>query len=177
MSQSIIVDGYNLIFVGFGANPDIDSGRLESARENILQMLAKYKAVKGPYIKVVFDGQGIAAKQIPKMPRARRLYGLDVVFSGPNCTADDEIKRMVSGLENPRNCRVVSSDLEIQRFAKLYGARAVSSRDFFHELKCTSKGDEPTGSREPDEKPKPDEQSPQEKDYWAKIFGGENDKK
>ena len=137
----IIVDGYNLAC----SHAYLDHPRLESARQRVIDFLARYSASREVKVTVVFDG-GIEAAYLP---RHTNVQGVEVVYSPASSNADTEIKRMLSGFDNPHNWRVVSSDRDIQKFAKRFGADVVSSRDFLREVRDASQrgsdipGDEP----------------------------------
>ena len=160
----VIVDGYNLKC----ADGQLDIPNLETARERVIELLARYSASRGVEVIVVFDG-GVEAAHLP---RHRTIHGLEVIYSSPGSSADTEIKRMVSTLDNPHNSKVVTSDREIQKFARRFGAQVVSSRDFLREVREAMRQKDEIPSDEPIEKYGGD---PDDADYWLDVFGEEED--
>ncbi len=156
----IIVDGYNLKC----ADGHLDIPDLEGARKRIIQLLARYSASRELEVIVVFDG-GVQAAYLP---RHSTVHGVAVVYSSADSSADTEIKRMVSTLDNPHNIRVVTSDREIQRFVRRFGAEAVSSQDFLRELRETFRRRDEIPSDEPIEKYGG---ASDDADYWLDVFG------
>lgn len=122
MSTHIIIDGYNLIGVKTGLRGDIESRRTE-----LIDLLSRYKNIKGYSITVVFDGwQGGQA-----MEGRDKINGIDIIYSRRGEKADEVIKRLV--LERG-SCIVVSSDREIASFADSKGGAAITSGVFYKKI-------------------------------------------
>jgi len=140
--------------------PEIRSGMkndLEGARERLILRLSSYAALHRARLTVVFDGAGHGGE-------SRKSAGIHVLFSGSGESADCVIKRMVdSGIPNPGRT-VVTSDREIQVFARHCGARVLSSREFADALSGESRTE--TASDKYDRS-----LSPAELDAWMKLFG------
>lgn len=118
--MQIAVDGYNFI----KQSPELrrlEQIELQRAREGLLQMLARYKFLKGHAITVVFDGGPERAL------RRERIRGIEVIFSKPGETADDVLKRLAM---EKRGLTVVTSDREVADFAEKKGAAVISSLQF-----------------------------------------------
>jgi len=161
---TIFIDGYNLIFAASKRMGGFDVSAPESAREKLLALLARFRSVRSDRIIVFFDGGQEAAH----LPRRQFAHGMETVFSEADTDADADIKHAVSHDDQPRNIRVVTSDLGIQKFVKRYGALVTTSEDFLVELDETfAKGAMPAD--EPIEKY--EGASPEEVDYWMSVFG------
>ncbi len=152
MRKEILIDGYNLMH----QMPDIreQMGQdIESARERLMMKLSSYVAIRNVQITVVFDGNGF----VKSYPAIR------AVFPGPSETADDVIKRMVDTQSRNHGKTVVSSDREIQFFARQCGAQILASQQFVRELAAASTS--------PSAEDKYDKQLTRaEVDEWMKLF-------
>jgi len=119
MAIRIIVDGYNFIGSEKGLHGDI-----EARREDLIDRLARYRALKGYPITVVFDGWRSGWPD--EHGELRR--GIEVVFSKHGERADQVIARMAEELGSA--CLVVSSDREVARNVQTAGGVAVSAGEF-----------------------------------------------
>ena len=123
MATHLIIDGYNLLgFLGKLA------GRMETARDSLLQSLGAYRHRKGHAITVVFDGwqQGQ-----PSEGREHR-GGIEVIYSKRGERADQVIQRLAR--EYGPGCAVVSSDHEIINAVRAHGAFVMRAQEFAAKL-------------------------------------------
>lgn len=143
MAVQIIIDGYNLIRQSATLSL-IDDQDMQEGREALINLLAEYRQFKPHAITVVFDGTDAPGH----LQRNDRILGIDIKFSPPGQTADRVIKKLAA--EKKEKAVVVSSDLEVVRFAESEGAAIISSPDF--EAKMTQavlmagEGDEATAA-------------------------------
>ncbi len=121
--QTYIIDGNNLIgkiknlFAAQKLNP-------QNSREQLVHILDRYFSTKKQKLSLHFDGfPGIGIKSV----KGR------ISYSG-NKTADYEIKKEIERTNNPRLLTVVTSDHEIQNFAKVCGCKVIKSEDFKKQL-------------------------------------------
>jgi hypothetical protein len=119
----ILLDGYNFI----KQSPDLrklEEVELQKAREGLIERLARYKRVKGHPITVVFDGwqEGRAAGH------RERPRGIEVIFSRVGENADEVLKRMA--MEKGEGIILVTSELEITKYAEKKGAKVIAAPDF-----------------------------------------------
>jgi len=144
MAIRIIVDGYNFIGSEKGLRGDI-----ENRREELIGRLARYHAVKGYDVTVVFDGwqSGWPSEH------GELRQGIEVVFSKHGEKADEVIVRMAEELGSAG--LVVSSDREVARFVRAAGATAVSSSEFAARLSQIGVGGPEDGMKPDDEVPAP----------------------
>lgn len=111
----LIVDGYNVTKTGYGELA------LADQRTRLIGSLAALAARSGAEITVAFDG-GPRPPALPPAPR-----GVRVLFSAPEETADDLIRRLVAAEPAGRPLTVVSSDRQVALDARRSGAWTVAS--------------------------------------------------
>jgi predicted RNA-binding protein with PIN domain len=135
--EHLIVDGYNVVF----RTPrlrELAAASLERARDELVRRLEEGYRGRRARVTLVFDG----ARDVPAPGRSRRHGTVRIVFSEPPATADDVIRRMVDALARHHGhrgrlpCRVVSSDQELARHARLAGGKAVDVEAFVPELEA-----------------------------------------
>ncbi len=162
--MTLFIDGYNLIFAASRRMAGFDIEHTEAARDKLLELLVKFKAVRPDRIVVFFDGGPEAAH----LPRRQMLRGLDIVFSDVQSDADTDIKNAVSHDDNPRAVRVVSSDAAIRNFVRRYGTLVTESEEFLRELEEALR-ESALPQDEPIEKYQGGGDA--EADFWLKAFG------
>ncbi len=110
------------------------SGRLEAAREALLQRLAGYRQRKGHAITLVFDGwQGGSGAE-----HHEHQSGIEVVYSKRGERADQVIQRLARAYG--KDCAVVSSDHEVVNVARAAGAFVLGAAEFRAKLQDRSSG-------------------------------------
>ena len=152
-----IIDGNNLI----GSSRDISLDD-KDAREKIVNLIRKFQESKNTKITVVFDGEPSGG--LVKNPVSAKLT---VVFPRYGNTADDEIKRILSGYHQINDVIMVSSHRELKKFAKEKGAKTRNSIEFYYELKKTHYI---SGKKEETLKRINTSLSQNEIENWMKIF-------
>ena len=120
MSIHLIVDGYNLIRQSGILSP-LDQQNLQSGRDALIELLAKYKKIKHHKITVVFDG--INAPSI--IPSRDYISGIRIKFSNMGESADTVIKRMAA--REREKAVIVSSDRDIIDSVVSSGAATIHS--------------------------------------------------
>lgn len=124
----LVVDGYNVI----GSWPELQALRhkaMASAREQLIEILAEYRAFTGQQVIVVFDAyrsKGEVEEQVAP--------GLHIIFTRQGQTADSLIEAMVSEMSGRHQVAVVTSDWAQQQIVLGKGARRWSSREFLSEV-------------------------------------------
>jgi predicted RNA-binding protein with PIN domain len=131
MSIHIIIDGYNLIRQSKSLRI-LDRQELQLGRDALLDMLARYKRIKGHRITVVFDGINA-----PLFTQQRdQVKGIKIKFSREEESADTVIKRMIVGQKE--KALVVSSDRDVVKFAASKGAATISAPLFEEKIAMTA---------------------------------------
>jgi predicted RNA-binding protein with PIN domain len=123
MATHLLVDGYNLLGSA-GMTVTSSLGRLEAARETLLQRLARYRQRKGHAITLVFDGwQAGSGREHHEFQS-----GVEVVYSKRGERADQVIQRLARVYG--KDCAVVSSDHEVVNAARAAGAFVMGAPEF-----------------------------------------------
>lgn len=123
--SSIIIDGYNLI--------GIHHRDLEQQRNNLMEMLAEYKKLRGHDIILVFDGW----KSGSSKEESFMIDGIKVIYSRLGEKADSVIKRLVHS--EKRKWIVVSSDRAVSDHTWRHESVAVSSDEFMNAIEKNRK--------------------------------------
>ena len=122
-----LIDGYNVI----RRDADLkarESESLEAGRAALLAIVARVARDLPDTFTVVFDG----ARRGGGNPAGGRVQ---VIFSRPPASADDELRRLASALRE--GAVVVSSDRAVQDAARRAGSTAVSAEDFLDAVEST----------------------------------------
>jgi predicted RNA-binding protein with PIN domain len=125
--RTIILDGYNVILRSPAFQPD-ERRDLAMARDKLVNLLSWALGTAGAVeFVIVFDGADVA----PPHRKAAKVSGsarVDVRFSKPPRTADDDIKALVEQWAESRpGLTVVTSDIEVATHARANGAAVVLS--------------------------------------------------
>lgn len=113
-----LIDGNNLI----GKIKSVQ--KKEISREKLAYIIEKYFHGKNVAPVLYYDGY---------VKESIRTSGVDVIYSN-NITADEKIKDRIEREKNPRIISVVTSDFNLQEFAKVCRCEVISSESFAHML-------------------------------------------
>lgn len=162
--ETILVDAYNLMH----KVPELKVLLKQNQDVCVDIMVAKMQGHftgSGRKVILVFDGHG----------QNRHLKNIEVKFSRTDIThdygdADKMIKAMIDKFRNKKLLKVVSSDNEVSWYARECGAKVLSSKSFWGELK-----DKKTKQRiaNQDVNEKPQVVTKGELEYLLKLFTGE----
>lgn len=130
----IIVDGYNVVARRAGkALSAIED--METARRDLEDLLAQYRAVYSEDVIVVYDAHG---RQSPGS--AEQRGGIEIVFTDAGETADARIERLVYEIrEHYRNVTVATSDAAEQQVSFGGGALRISANELLLRLDAMQK--------------------------------------
>ena len=130
--ETIIVDGYNLIFA-WDELKTLAAERLDLARERLQDMLSSYCGFTRAELVLVFD-----AYRTPGNPGSRSEYhNIHVAYTKDGETGDAYIERLVDEIGKNERVRVVTSDNLIRLSALRSGVLRTSSGEFAKELEWT----------------------------------------
>lgn len=122
MANIYLIDGNNLI----GKIPHIhvlQKKDKQGSRDKLAAVIDRAFLSKNIDVQLFFDGfPGIAIKSSK----------IKIYYSNEK-TADDIIKQAISDLNNYKLATVVSSDLNVQEFAKVCGCKIIKAEDFYSE--------------------------------------------
>ncbi|MFT9485887.1 MAG: NYN domain-containing protein [Tepidibacillus sp.] len=125
MEEILIIDGYNIIGAWANLRELKDQGRLEEARDELLNWLTEYQAYTGRKIIVVFD-----AHQVPGEGKKYQYKRITIYYTKENETADELIEKLVKKLNHRRRqIYVATSDYTEQRVIFGQGALRISARE------------------------------------------------
>jgi predicted RNA-binding protein with PIN domain len=114
----VLVDGYNVTKHERG----FPEKSLEDQRTLLVDLCRRVSRRWGAHITVVFDGANVAP-----VPTRLPLGAVDVVFTDPGRSADDEIVARVNATPPERPVVVVSSDNELRQRSAALGASVTRS--------------------------------------------------
>ncbi len=142
--EILIVDAYNMI----GNWPDLNhlklTGRLEEARDQLLSILSEYRKYLRIEIIVVFD-----AMFVPGMSKKYDHYGLEVVWTGQDQTADEYIEALTKEKQSRfTQVKVATSDQAEQWTVFSAGALRVPAAELLTDLVRTKKGSSNSGRQD-----------------------------
>ena len=127
--ETIIVDGYNLIFA-WDELKALAANRLDLARERLQDILSSYCGFTKADLVLVFD-----AYRTPGNPGSRSEYhNIHVAYTKDGETGDAYIERIVDEIGRNERVRVVTSDNLIRLSALRSGVLRTSSGEFVKEL-------------------------------------------
>lgn len=139
----ILIDGYNLI----AALPTLREyfpQDLEGARNELRDLLRRYKKIRGHSITVVYDGQGGPGRKT----QSANVAGIGEVFTDRGLKADEYIIRMARS--RPGGMVVVTGDREVESHCTKAGAAVLSPWEFESQImKAVLLGEK--GARKDDE--------------------------
>jgi predicted RNA-binding protein with PIN domain len=120
----VVVDGNNVM----GSRPDGWWRDRPGAARRLVGQLGDWAARTGSDVLVVFDGAPPAGLVAPPRVDVRfaRRRGRDA--------ADDDIAAFVAADEAPERLRVVTSDAELARRVRAYGAEVAGARELLDQL-------------------------------------------
>ncbi len=126
-----IIDGNNLI----GKNKKLSSLQKkdkQASREQLVYLLQNYFASKKVKISLHFDGHENTKLNLSK---GKILYS-------EAKTADEKIKEQVGKSKSKKQLIVVTSDHNIQNYAKVCGCKIITAEDFYKEYSARNIQDE-----------------------------------
>lgn len=127
--EYLIVDGYNMIFA-WEDLAALAKEDLESARRQLMDMLASYSAYKRRETILVFDGYKVKGNRGERF----RQGNLSVVYTKENETGDLYIEAMLEGIGKNERVWVATSDSLIQISALRTGVLRMSARELRQEI-------------------------------------------
>jgi predicted RNA-binding protein with PIN domain len=122
--MSYLIDGNNMMAQRVGWHRD-----KAGARRRLMDELARFAAVKGASVMVVFDGA-------PERHFAdgASYRGVRVFYAERGSNADERIKQLVEAARERRTLRVVTSDRALADYVRRCGVEVVRSGEFRRRL-------------------------------------------
>jgi predicted RNA-binding protein with PIN domain len=167
--MSVLIDGYNLMYVAGIVGPGRGPGGLERSRLALLNFLAaSLDPREVPRTTVVFDSHDAPWG----LPRSLQHHGITVRFAAKYEEADDLIEELIAADSAPRRLVVVSSDHRIQRAARRRRAKAADSDVWYTELIRARRERQEASTDVPARPAVP--LLEEDVNYWLRQFGGES---
>ena len=127
--EYLLVDGYNIIFA-WDELRALAQKSLDLAREELINRLCSFQAIKGCEIILVFDAYKV--KQNPGS--IEHIHNISVVYTKEAETADSYIEKTAHELAKNYRVRVATSDGTEQLIILGSGAVRLSARIFHAEV-------------------------------------------
>jgi len=164
MSQSYLIDGYNLLHAMATLSKRAGPGVLERARLRLLHLLHNSFGEQASQVTVVFDAAGAPAGSTPE----HELHGMRIRFALKGRQADDVIEDLIHHDAAPKQLTVVSNDHRLQKAARHRKANVMSCEDFLDMLERLRR-QKPKTPAGPEKK---DGETPEETRRLLEEFGG-----
>lgn len=131
----LLVDGYNMIAFWQSTKQAFRLGKLDQARNILLNKLSNYASFEEMEIICVFDAQ-----HVPGLRQRYDQYNVTVIFTEEEETADSYIERLSAELNTSRlTVSVATSDLNEQWVVFSQGALRVSARELEQRVSAVKK--------------------------------------
>lgn len=120
-----LIDGFNLIYKFPHLEEMMYKGKLNEAREGLIEILMDFKKIHKSTIRVVFDGKRAPSDntKFEKISRIDIFYSLDY-------SADYVIKELVKTAKHPKMITVITSDKDILFYINRFSAKKMESEKF-----------------------------------------------
>jgi uncharacterized protein len=162
MSNTYLIDGYNLLHALGLVRKRVAQGELDQARRRLVARLQEHFAKLRGTVTVVFD-----AKRKPRRAPAEETIGDIRVLFAVGREADEMLEEMIAQHGVPHRLSVVSDDHRVQQAAKRRGAVALGCQAF---LDILEQPEAPAGpSKPPPAATQP--MSAEERQHWLREFG------
>jgi len=128
-----LIDGYNLVYASRRGGNLMDAGRVEEARDLVVDAGISYGAAHGKSRFVfVFDGKGGRTRR-PRPRRRREGGNVEVLFTG-GISADDLIVEKARSIPRAADVTVVTSDRHLAARIRELGIRVEGSDRFWEKV-------------------------------------------
>jgi predicted RNA-binding protein with PIN domain len=164
MSNTYLIDGYNLLHALGLVRKRVAKGELDQARRRLVARLQEGFAKLHGTVTVVFD-----AKRKPRRAPAEEMMGDIRVLFAVQREADDLLEELIGQHPQPRRLYVVSDDHRVERAAQRRGAIALGCQAFLDLLE-RPQTDPSRQSPSPAAQPA-QPMSAEEKLHWLREFG------
>lgn len=129
MKEYLIVDGYNIINA-WQELKNIANDNLESARQELIEIMMEYGAFKGVNVIIVFDAYLVKGSR----EFVENYRNLKVIYTKEHQTADSYIEKLIGSLGKYDMIKVATNDWAEQQIVLGKGASRVSARELKIEI-------------------------------------------
>jgi len=132
--EYLIVDGYNMIFAWKDLKK-LAATDIAAAREDLIDILSGYRAVKGCELVLVFDGYKVRGNEGSRYDQ----NGVNIVYTKEGQSADAYIEALVKDLGHSYSVSVATSDALVQLSALRQGTKRISAPELEHSVNAERK--------------------------------------
>lgn len=137
MTETLIVDGYNVIYADNRLQKELDKSLMEARRaleKSLRDFQAKQKSIKTIF--VVYDSRINNQSEIEDLGLVKNIF---VSSAG---SADEKIVSILKNLKRPERAAVLSKDNFVMNHARAMGVPILSVGTFFKKITKLSKKEE-----------------------------------
>ncbi|MBS4534022.1 NYN domain-containing protein [Clostridium sp. D2Q-14] len=122
--EYLFVDGYNIINAWENLR-SISKISLDSARNELIEIMAEYQSFTGIEVIIVFDAHLVKGSN----EKEEKVYNITVVYTKEKETADGYIEKKLDAMGRNKIVRVATSDWVEQQVVLGRGGTRISSRE------------------------------------------------
>lgn len=134
MAMNYLIDGYNVLHHSALLAP-LAREDFETARDALVEKVARFCAATGEHATIVFDGRGRQSNALEPLPG---VQGLQIVYSSKQHSADTLIERRVYTAKDRKAIIVVTGDHGIQNLCSGLGALTMRPDTFLDTVREVS---------------------------------------
>lgn len=127
--EYLFVDGYNIINA-WNNLKDLSRISLDTAREELVEIMAEYQSYTGIKVIIVFDAHLVKGSNQKKIV----TKGVEVVYTKEKETADHYIEKSLDAIGRTKKVRVATSDWIEQQIVLGRGGTRLSARELKLEI-------------------------------------------
>lgn len=127
--EYLFVDGYNIIN-NWSNLRKLSKESLETARNELIEILAEYQSFTGIKVILVFDAHLVKGS----IEKNERVKGVDIVYTKEKETADHYIEKTLDLIGRTKKVRVATSDWIEQQVIMGRGGTRISARELKLEI-------------------------------------------
>lgn len=127
--EYLLVDGYNIIFA-WKELADLAKGSIDAARQQLMDLLCSYQALKGCTVILVFDAYRVKRDREDIV----KYHNIFIVYTKEAETADTYIEKATYALGKQHRVSVATSDYTEQLIILAHGALRIPAESFRKEM-------------------------------------------
>lgn len=132
--EFLFVDGYNIINA-WDKLSDLSKLSLDTARNELIDIMAEYQAYTGIKVVIVFDAYQVKGSSL----KEEIIKGVRVVYTKERETADHYIEKTIDTIGKRKKIRVATSDRIVQQIVLGRGGTRISARELNLEIDSLKK--------------------------------------
>ncbi len=133
--EYLFVDGYNIINA-WDELKELSDISLETAREELIEIMAEYQSYSGIKIIIVFDAHMVKQNS----GTTDKIKNVEIIYTKEQETADHYIERRLDEIGKRETVKVATSDWMEQQIILGRGGTRISARELEIEINRKKKG-------------------------------------